>query len=94
METGHRDVESQIPSVSLLIILYRTSNNIDRVKLPKSFLAVNLSDSHTFHKKEDYEEPPAAAGKELEEYSRGEAKEDGESSHVDAGAIEFGTPSE
>jgi hypothetical protein len=25
---------------------------IFRVKLPKSFLAVNLSESHTFHKKE------------------------------------------
>lgn len=29
-----------------LTILYR-------VKLPKSFLAVNLSESHSFHKKED-----------------------------------------
>lgn len=27
-----------------------------RVKLPKSFLAVNLSESHTFHKKDDTEE--------------------------------------
>ena len=27
-----------------------------RVKLPKSFLAVNLSESHTFHKKEEVEE--------------------------------------
>jgi inositol hexakisphosphate/diphosphoinositol-pentakisphosphate kinase len=27
-----------------------------RVKLPKSFLAVNLSESHTFHKKEELEE--------------------------------------
>jgi len=26
-----------------------------RVKLPKSFLAVNLSESHTFHKKETSE---------------------------------------
>jgi inositol hexakisphosphate/diphosphoinositol-pentakisphosphate kinase len=25
------------------------------VKLPKSFLAVNLSESHTFHKKEELE---------------------------------------
>src|SRR5689334_3670693 len=29
---------------------------INRVKLPKSFLAVNLSESHSFHKKEDFEE--------------------------------------
>jgi inositol hexakisphosphate/diphosphoinositol-pentakisphosphate kinase len=29
-----------------------------RVKLPKSFLAVNLSESHTFHKKEEQEEEP------------------------------------
>ena len=29
---------------------------IFRVKLPKSFLAVNLSESHTFHKKEEVEE--------------------------------------
>ena len=28
----------------------------NRVKLPKSFLAVNLSESHTFHKKEETEE--------------------------------------
>ena len=28
----------------------------DRVKLPKSFLAVNLSESHTFHKKEESSE--------------------------------------
>jgi inositol hexakisphosphate/diphosphoinositol-pentakisphosphate kinase len=27
-----------------------------RVKLPKSFLAVNLSESHTFHKKEELHE--------------------------------------
>lgn len=26
-----------------------------RVKLPKSFLAVNLSETHTFHKKEEQE---------------------------------------
>jgi inositol hexakisphosphate/diphosphoinositol-pentakisphosphate kinase len=26
---------------------------LSRVKLPKSFLAVNLSESHTFHKKEE-----------------------------------------
>jgi inositol hexakisphosphate/diphosphoinositol-pentakisphosphate kinase len=26
------------------------------VKLPKSFLAVNLSETHTFHKKEELEE--------------------------------------
>jgi len=26
---------------------------LSRVKLPKSFLAVNLSENHTFHKKED-----------------------------------------
>jgi inositol hexakisphosphate/diphosphoinositol-pentakisphosphate kinase len=26
---------------------------IHRVKLPKSFLAVNLSETHTFHKKEE-----------------------------------------
>ena len=26
-----------------------------RVKLPKSFLAVNLSESHTFHKKDEDE---------------------------------------
>jgi inositol hexakisphosphate/diphosphoinositol-pentakisphosphate kinase len=37
-----------------------------RVKLPKSFLAVNLSETHTFHKKEDPVElpqsmPPIAA---------------------------------
>lgn len=29
---------------------------MDRVKLPKSFLAVNLSESHTFHKKEESNE--------------------------------------
>ena len=29
---------------------------MDRVKLPKSFLAVNLSESHTFHKKEESDE--------------------------------------
>ena len=29
---------------------------INRVKLPKSFLAVNLSESHTFHKKEETNE--------------------------------------
>lgn len=29
-----------------------------RVKLPKSFLAVNLSESHTFHKKPDQDEEP------------------------------------
>ena len=29
---------------------------VDRVKLPKSFLAVNLSESHTFHKKEESNE--------------------------------------
>lgn len=28
---------------------------MNRVKLPKSFLAVNLSESHTFHKKEELE---------------------------------------
>jgi len=28
----------------------------NRVKLPKSFLAVNLSESHTFHKKDDIPE--------------------------------------
>jgi inositol hexakisphosphate/diphosphoinositol-pentakisphosphate kinase len=28
----------------------------NRVKLPKSFLAVNLSESHTFHKKEETNE--------------------------------------
>jgi hypothetical protein len=33
---------------------YTSSTNIvTRVKLPKSFLAVNLSESHTFHKKSD-----------------------------------------
>jgi hypothetical protein len=26
------------------------------VKLPKSFLAVNLSETHTFHKKEEHDE--------------------------------------
>ena len=31
----------------------REANKSYRVKLPKSFLAVNLSESHTFHKKED-----------------------------------------
>jgi len=30
-----------------------------QVKLPKSFLAVNLSESHTFHKKDDAEEKTA-----------------------------------
>ncbi|KAH7317853.1 histidine phosphatase superfamily-domain-containing protein [Rhexocercosporidium sp. MPI-PUGE-AT-0058] len=29
-----------------------------QVKLPKSFLAVNLSESHTFHKKEDQDDQP------------------------------------
>jgi hypothetical protein len=33
-----------------------TTDNVNRVKLPKSFLAVNLSESHTFHKKDDTEE--------------------------------------
>jgi inositol hexakisphosphate/diphosphoinositol-pentakisphosphate kinase len=28
----------------------------DRVKLPKSFLAINLSETHTFHKKESQDE--------------------------------------
>jgi inositol hexakisphosphate/diphosphoinositol-pentakisphosphate kinase len=27
-----------------------------RVKLPKSFLAVNLSETHTFHKKEELDD--------------------------------------
>jgi hypothetical protein len=39
----------------------RTKINNIRVKLPKSFLAVNLSESHTFHKKEETEDLPATA---------------------------------
>ncbi len=35
---------------------------IIRVKLPKSFLAVNLSESHTFHKKEESEEGEKSLG--------------------------------
>ena len=31
--------------------------DLKRVKLPKSFLAVNLSETHTFHKKEDPNSP-------------------------------------
>jgi inositol hexakisphosphate/diphosphoinositol-pentakisphosphate kinase len=33
-----------------------TADDVNRVKLPKSFLAVNLSESHTFHKKDGTEE--------------------------------------
>lgn len=33
-----------------------------RVKLPKSFLAVNLSESHTFHKAEQSEESESLPG--------------------------------
>jgi hypothetical protein len=39
------------PNVNLV-----QSNIMQRVKLPKSFLAVNLSESHTFHKKVDADE--------------------------------------
>jgi len=34
------------------------------VKLPKSFLAVNLSESHTFHKKDEHAEPVAQKAEE------------------------------
>lgn len=35
------------------IVGLRANNLTTRVKLPKSFLAVNLSETHTFHKKEE-----------------------------------------
>jgi inositol hexakisphosphate/diphosphoinositol-pentakisphosphate kinase len=47
------------------------TNLIFRVKLPKSFLAVNLSETHSFHKKEDSVEPPDASAQTTEEVEKG-----------------------
>ena len=44
------------PSLILLADIKEEKLTINRVKLPKSFLAVNLSESHTFHKKEETNE--------------------------------------
>jgi inositol-hexakisphosphate/diphosphoinositol-pentakisphosphate 1-kinase len=49
---------------------------VDRVKLPKSFLAVNLSESHTFHKKEELDENPESEGKATTEEMQARAEEE------------------
>ena len=36
---------------------------VNRVKLPKSFLAINLSESHTFHRKESQDETSSEESK-------------------------------
>lgn len=61
MEACDRDIEGEVPPVSPheapgYFCLENGANACPRVKLPKSFLAVNLSESHTFHKKEDVDE--------------------------------------
>ena len=41
-----------------MVELQQITNRLYRVKLPKSFLSVNLSETHTFHKKEEQETQP------------------------------------
>ena len=59
----------------------------NRVKLPKSFLAVNLSESHTFHKKDDLHEQPAATISSLD------SPEDGDVTSINTEITTEGTSS-